>query len=57
MGRIVTLTLNVQLIMVVDEGVGIDEIINEMDYDFYERTSFADILDKEITGFEIIDSK
>lgn len=55
--RKVVIDLKVKLTLNVDEGVAIEEIINEMDYDFYERTSFADILDTEITGFEIIDSK
>ena len=55
--RKVTINLQVKLVVNVDEGKEIQEIINEMDYDFYERTSFADILDTEIVGFEIIDSK
>ena len=57
MNRIVTLSLNVQLIMVVDEGVGIDEIVSELDYNFLDTTTKADVLDQTILGMEIIDSK
>ena len=57
MNRIVTLSLNVQLIMVVDEGVEIQEIVNELDYSFVDTTTKADVLDMGIMGMEIIDSK
>ena len=57
MSRIVTLSLNVQLIMVVDEGVEIQEIVNELDYNFVDTTTKADVLDQTILGMEIIDSK
>ena len=57
MNRIVTLSLNVQLIMVVDEGVEIQEIVNELDYNFVDTTTKADVLDQTILGMEIIDSK
>ena len=57
MSRIVTLTLNVQLIVAVDEGVGIDEIVDELEYNFVDTTTKADVLDQTILGMEIIDSK
>ena len=57
MNRIVTLSLNVQLIMVVDEGVEIDKIVSELDYNFLDTTTKADVLDQTILGMEIIDSK
>lgn len=57
MNRIVTLSLNVQLIMVVDEGVEIDKIVSELDYNFFDTTTKADVLDQTILGMEIIDSK
>ncbi len=57
MSRIVTLTLNVQLIVAVDEGVGIDEIVDELEYNFVDTTTKADVLDMGIMGIEIIDSK
>ena len=57
MSRIVTLSLNVQLIMVVDEGVEIDKIVSELDYNFLDTTTKADVLDQTILGMEIIDSR
>ena len=57
MNRIVTLSLNVQLIMVVDEGVEIDKIVSELEYNFLDTTTKADVLDQTILGMEIIDSK
>ena len=57
MNRIVTLSLNVQLIMVVDEGVEIDKIVSELDYNFLDTTTKADVLDQTILGMEIIDSR
>jgi len=57
MSRIVTLSLNVQLIMVVDEGVEIQEIVSELEYNFLDTTTKADVLDQTILGMEIIDSK
>ena len=57
MNRIVTLTLNVQLIVAVDEGVEIQEIVNELEYNFLDTTTKADVLDQTILGMEIIDSR
>jgi len=57
MSRIVTLSLNVQLIMVVDEGVEIDKIVSELEYNFLDTTTKADVLDQTILGMEIIDSR
>jgi hypothetical protein len=57
MSRIVTLSLNVQLIMVVDEGVEIQEIVSELEYNFLDTTTKADVLDQTILGMEIIDSR
>lgn len=57
MSRIVTLSLNVQLIMVVDEGVEIQEIVSELDFTFIDGTRSAEILDAVIIDYDIIDSK
>lgn len=57
MNRVVTLTLNVQLIVAVDEGVEIQEIVNELEYNFLDTTTKADVLDIGIMGMEIINSK
>lgn len=55
--RKVIIKLEVKLIMLVDEGVEISEIINELDYNFSDTTTKADITDMTIEDYEVIDSK
>ena len=43
--------------MLVDECVEISEVVNELDYQVNDTTTTADILDTEITDFEVEDSK
>lgn len=43
--------------MLVDEGLEISEIVNKLDYSVNDTTTTADILDMEITGYEVVDSK
>ncbi len=55
--RKVTVELEMRIVMSVDEGVEISEVVNELDYQINDTTSTADILDTEITDYEVIDSK
>ena len=55
--RKVYVTLNVQLIIEVEEGIEINEVINEMEYDFTSKTEDAVIVDSSIEGDEVTDSK
>ena len=55
--RKVTVEVKVKLSMKVDEGVEIGDIISEMDYDFSDTTTQADIEDTEILGYEVTDSR
>ena len=55
--RKVTVELEMRVVMSVDEGVEISEVVNELDYQVNDTTSTADILDTEITDYEVIDSK
>ena len=57
MSRKVKVKLEKMLSMTVDEGVEISEIIDELEYDFYDTTTKATIEDTEITDHEVIDSK
>jgi hypothetical protein len=41
----------------VDEGIEISDVIDELDYQVSDTTESADILDAEITDYEIVDSK
>lgn len=55
--RKVTLKLEMRIVMLVDEGIEISEVVNELDYQVNDTTTTADILDTEITGYEVVDSK
>jgi len=55
--RKVTVKLEMRLVMSVDEGVEISEVVNELDYTVNDTTNAADILDTEITCYEVVDSK
>ena len=55
--RTVTVEVKVKLSMKVDEGVEIGDIISEMDYNFSDTTTQADIEDTEILGYEVTDSR
>ncbi len=55
--RKVTVKLEMHLVMLVDEGVEVSDVVNELDYEVEDTTTAADILDTEITGYEVVDSK
>ena len=55
--RKVTVQLEMRIVMSVDEGVEISDVINELDYQVNDTTTSADILDTEITDYEVVDSK
>ena len=55
--RKVIVKLEMLLVTMVDEGVEISDVISELDYEVNDTTTAADILDTEITDYEVIDSK
>ena len=55
--RKVTVKLEMRIVMSVNEGAEISEIVNELDYQVNDTTTAADILDTEITDYEVVDSK
>ena len=55
--RKVTIKLEMRVVMAVDEGVEISDVVNELDYTVNDTTTAADILDTEISGYEVLDSK
>ena len=55
--RKVTIKLEIRLVMSVDEGIEISDVVSELDYEINDTTTAADILDTEITSYEVIDSK
>lgn len=57
MSRKVTVELQVKLTLIVDEGVEVAHVINELDYDFTDTTTQATIEETEILDYDIIDSR
>ena len=55
--RKVTIKLEMRIVMLVDEGMEISEVVNELDCQVNDTTTAADILDTEISDYEVIDSK
>jgi len=40
-----------------EEGIDVDDVISEMDYEFNSRTEGVDFEDTEIRDYEVKDSK
>lgn len=57
MARKVTVEVKVKLIINLDEGIEVSEVINELDYDFTSNTDGVAIEDTEILDHETTDSK
>jgi hypothetical protein len=55
--RTVVVEVKAKLIIDMDEGIEVSEVINKMNYSFNSNTEDADISDTEILDFEVIDSK
>lgn len=55
--RKVTVSLEMQLTMLVNEGVEISQVVKELDYNVSDTTTAAGILDAEVIDYEVIDSK
>lgn len=57
MSRKITVEVRVKLVIRADEGVEVDELMSEMDYNFTDQTGKATVEDTEILEHEITDSK
>lgn len=55
--RKVYVNVTTRLIINMDEGVEVSDVISEMDYNFTSKTDGADIVDTEILDHEVKDSK
>ena len=55
--RKVFLEVKVKLVIDVDEDIMLDTVMDEMDYNFTDTTTKADIVDTEILDYEVTDSK
>jgi len=57
MSRKVYVNVVTRLIINMDEGVDVDDVIADMDYNFSSSTDNADIIDTEIRDYNVLDSK
>ena len=57
MSRKVYVNVTVRVIMEVENDVEISDVISEMDYSFTSSTTGADIVETEISDYEVTDSK
>ena len=56
MYRKVTVDMTIRVLMLVDEGVEISEVVDKMNYQL-DLPYTASLEDSEITGYEVKDSK
>jgi hypothetical protein len=55
--RKVTVEVKIKLVIRIDEGTEVSQVIDEMDYRFNDTTGSATIEDTEILDQEVTDSK
>lgn len=55
--RKVYVEIKVKAIINIEEGIELDEVISEMDYNLTSQTEGAEIIDTQILEHEIMDSK
>lgn len=57
MSRKVTVEVKHRLQLVIDEGVEVKEVMDEMSCEFADQTLKADVVGDEMVDYEITDSK
>lgn len=55
--RKIKVKVELELTMIIDEGVDVGEIIDDLEYEFTDTTTQATIEDTEIIDYEVVDSK
>lgn len=55
--RHVTMNLIIKVSMDVDDGIEVDEVVENLDYEMYYHLNGADITNTEIMEHEVINSK
>ena len=51
----VHLTVTVHLYMNVEDGINLNDVVNELDYSFADTTDMARIVDTHISDFNIVE--
>ena len=54
---ILFLEVKMKLVLDIEEGQEVSEVMDEMEYSFSDTTGNADIVDTSIENYEILDSK
>ena len=57
MSRKVYVEVKTRIIMDMEEGIEVGDVISEMDYEFTSQTENVDFVDTEIRDYEVTDSK
>jgi len=57
MSRKMVIEVKVKMVINADDNVALQTILDEMDYNFTDTTTQADIEDTEILDYEVIDSR
>ncbi len=57
MSRKVYIEVTTRVILDMDKGIEVSEVVSEMDYSFASTTSGAVVVDTEITSHKVLDSK
>lgn len=55
--RKVIVALTIKMIVTLDDDISVSQVINELDYNFSDTTTKADVVDTEIIDYQITDSK
>lgn len=55
--RKIYIQLTVGLVIQLDDGLDVEDVINDLDYGFRSQTDGADVIMEEIKEFEVQDSK
>lgn len=57
MARKVYVNLKVRLVVVANDDTNVNQVLQDMEYDFRDQSGEADIVDTEIVDWEITDAK
>jgi hypothetical protein len=57
MARKVNVAMTTRVILDMDEGIEVTEVLENMDYQFTSQTEGAVVVDAEITDWDVKDSK
>lgn len=57
MSRKVSVGLKVKIIVNMDDGIDVHDVVSDLDFNFLSTTPFADVEDSTIMDYEVLDSK